>query len=268
MLTRAGILFLLISILASGGAGATVYYDWQHRDIRRPPPTQVEVKRPRSSPSVSVSPTASPSATPLPASLRLQTVPFTVQAPFQVWDAAHEEYCEAAAVYMVGQWFARDTRPDIPPAEADAAMGRYVAWERGSFPGTLNLSLAQMGQVGAHFYGLHSQVVPADLHVAEQNLAAGSPVILPVMTHGGPGGTKIYGTYGYQNVYHVLVITGYDNARQIVYTNDAGLREGRDLAYQWTVLAAANQSQATTARDGSGAAVPMQQGPSMLVFSR
>jgi hypothetical protein len=256
-----------IALLATTGAGYIVYYDWQHREAQRAlPKTAAVVRAPTSTPAL----TPSVSATPLPASLQLQTVPFTIQAPFQVWDKTHEEYCEAAAIYMVGQYLMKaDTRVNIPPAEADAAMGRIVAWERNSFPGDLNLSLAQMIQVGAEFYpGIRGRVVPASLPAVEQQLAEGLPVILPVMTHGGPGGAKIYPTYGYENVYHVLVITGYDATLGRVYTNDSGLREGRYLDYAWPTLAVANQAQATTPRDESGAPVPTEQGTSMLVFSR
>jgi hypothetical protein len=56
------------------------------------------------------------SSLPPPASLLIQTVPFTIQAPFEKWDPAHEEYCEAAVVYMVGQYLSGDRRGRIPPA--------------------------------------------------------------------------------------------------------------------------------------------------------
>ena len=187
----------------------------------------------------------------------------------QVVDPAHEEYCEAAAVYMVGQYWADDHRQRIPAAEAQANMGRMVAWERASFPREINLSLADMVQVGQHFYpnlNLTGQVVPVDLEVIHQNLAAGRPVIIPVMTHGAPGGRAIYPSYGAGNVYHVIVLIGYDATKGLVYTNDAGLREGLGLPYSWSTLLAAIQSQAHTSVDAAHAAVPYQQGASMLIF--
>jgi hypothetical protein len=268
MLTRTGVLCLAVAFLATAGAGGLTLYDWLHRDTgRQPPKTAVVVTAPPSRPP-SATPTPTPSPTPVPDSLR-QAVPFTIQAPFQNWDSAHDEYCEAAAVYMVGQFFQGDARATIPPAEADAAMGGIVSWERSTFPGTVNLSLDQMTQVGAHFYGLKGQVVPVDFQGIERTLASGLPVIIPVMTHGGPGGSRIYPTYGRENVYHVLVLVGYDNARgPIVYTNDAGLREGAGLGYAWGTLAAAVDAQAHTQSDQAGAAVPMQQGASMLIFNR
>jgi Peptidase_C39 like family len=270
MLTRRGTALLLAAIVALGAAGAAAYY-WRHRgawQVRALPRTAATVRAPSAVPSRAPIPISTPTPT-LPPSLLLQTVPFTVQAPFG-WDAAHEEYCEAAAIYMSGQFLMRgDNRADIPPAEADAAMGKIVTAERAAFPGAVNLSLEQMIQMGAQAYpGMHGQVVPASLSSIERYLAGGLPVMLPVMTHGGPGGTKIYPTYGYQNVYHVLVIVGYDAGQNLIYANDSGLREGKDLSYQWSTLAVANQAQATTPRDESGAAVPTVQGQSMLIFSQ
>jgi hypothetical protein len=261
----------LVAWVAAAGVGFRVVQNLRAGTSSGPPKTAVVVQAPTPSASASAAPaaTAAPTATPIPPSLSIQGVPFTIQAPFQNWDKAHEEYCEAAAVYMVGQYWANDHRQRVPPAEADASMGRMVAWERASFPAEINLSLSEMAQVGQHFYPaahLVGQIVPLDLAVIQQNLAQGRPVIIPVMTHGGPGGSAIYRTYSAGNVYHVLVLIGYDAARGIVYTNDAGLREGLGLPYPWSTLQTAVAAQAHATVDAAGARVPAQQGATMLVF--
>jgi hypothetical protein len=192
-----------------------------------------------------------------------------VQAPNGQWDAAHEEYCEAAAVTMVGLYYQGVSFPGnvIPAATANADMAQVVAWERQSWPSQLNLSLQEIAQDGAHFYGLSASVVPLDLNAIQSYLANGQPVIIPVMTHGGPAG-MINPNYGSDNVYHVIVLVGYNAAQGIVYTNDAGISQGHDLAYQWSTLQTAVQSMTRTPVDQSGAAVPSAQGMSMLVFAR
>ncbi|HEX4215367.1 MAG TPA: C39 family peptidase [Candidatus Dormibacteraeota bacterium] len=266
MLTKTGAVFLVIAILALAGVGAIGVRDLSNRVVVKHAPAAAKVV---TAPTATATPTADPSPTPTPAppqSVLIQTVPFTVQAPNGVW-AGHEDYCEAAATYMVGQYFAGDHRANIPPAEADAAMGRIVAWERQNFPGQLNLSLADMIQVGAQFYGLKGQIVPASFQTIEQETAAGLPVIIPVMTHGGPGNTPIFADYGADNVYHVIVVVGYNAPQHLVVTNDAGVSQGLQLAYQWSVLQTANLAQTQLTVDGSGSAVP-QQGAVMLVFSR
>lgn len=267
MLTRAGVLFLVVAVLATGGAGGLTLYDWLHREVPHGPPRTAVVVTPPPRTPVAASPAPTAVPTPLPASVLLKTVPFTIQSPYQTWTPAEEDYCEASAVYMVGQYFKGDYRANLPPGEAKPALDHIVGWERSTFPGTLNLSLEQMTQVGTQFYGLKGQVVPIDLQVIERTLASGLPVIIPVMTHGGPGGSKIYPTYQGENVYHVLVLVGYDATQgPLMYTNDAGLREGKALPYQWSTLMTAVDAQAHTTRDDSGSAVP-QQGASMLIFS-
>ena len=261
-------LISLVSWIAAAGVG---YHAWQNLSAGAaggPPKTAVVVHAPPT-PAPSEAPTPTPAPTPLPTSLRIQGVPFTIQSPFQIWDTAHQEYCEAAAVYMVGQYWNNDHRQNLPKAEADAAMGRIVAWERATFPGVMNLPLSDMVQVAQHFYpglNLSAQEVPVDFGVIQQNLAAGRPVIIPVMTHGGPGGSAIYPTYAAGSVYHVIVLIGYDAAQGLVYTNDSGLREGLGLAYHWPTLLTAIQTQARTTVDVWGHQVPHQQGMTMLTF--
>jgi hypothetical protein len=271
MPVRKSLVFGLISVLSWAAAVGVGYHAWQNLGagaVGGPPKTAVVVHAPPTS-APSVAPTPLQTPTPLPTSLSIQGVPFTIQAPFQVWDRAHEEYCEAAAVYMVGQYWGNDHRQRIPPAEADATMGRMVAWERASFPGVVNLPLSDMVLVAQHFYAtakLNAQVVPVDYGVIQQSLAAGRPVIIPVMTHGAPGGWPIYPTYGAGNVYHVIVLIGYDATKGLVYTNDAGLREGLGLPYSWSTLQTAIESQAHTTVDAQHAAVPYQQGSTMLIL--
>jgi hypothetical protein len=182
--------------------------------------------------------------------------PFTVQAPFANWDAAHENYCEAAALLMVRNYYRKDGRAEIPKAEADRDMGAIVAVERRTFPGVLDLPLADMAQVGGALDPpLQGEVVKADVDEMKRALAAGWPVIIPVMTHGGPGGQKIKPYYGSTNVYHVILVIGYDDSGQLI-TNDAGIKEGENLTYSWDMLSTAMDAQAQR----------LSQGRVMLVF--
>lgn len=235
--------------------------------LATPPPA---TPTPSATPVPTAAPTPAPTPTPPPPSALLANVPYTVQAPNGQWDAAHQEYCEAAAVTMVGLYYQGATYPGnvIPAATANNDMAAIVAWERQTWPDQLNLSLQQVAQDGAHFYGLTASVVPLDWNAVQRYLASGQPVIIPVMTHGGPGNSMINPHYGTDNVYHVIVLVGYNAAQGIVYTNDAGISQGHDLAYAWTTLQTAVQSMTQTAVDQSGAPVPAGQGMSMLVFAR
>jgi len=263
----------LASLVCWAGAAGVGYHQYQRLNAEKsPPPPQTQAvvngpatpsatpsPTPTDSPSASAAPTPAPTPTPVPVSLQVQGVPFTIQAPFQKWDAAHEEYCEAATVLMVGQYYQGDHRGLIPPAEADSTMAKFVAWERSNFT-SLDLRLDQVAQVGAQFYKVQGNVVPVDLDQIKQNLVAGRPVIIPVMTWGGPGGSKIYPTFGGKSVYHVIVLIGYDSAKDLLYTNDPGLKEGQGLGYKWPVLSSAIDAQTTSP------ATTVRQGRVMLVF--
>jgi len=241
MLATKVLVGVLAGILALASGGYASYRVWRH----------VQGSQPRPAPSAAVvlgAPTAQPTAalarTPLPPSVFVR-VPYTPQSPFNQWGAGnpHEEYCEAAALLMVGDYFKGDGRSLIPPAEADAAMAQIVAVERQSYPAVLDLPLTDIGAVGTRLYGLQPAVTPVDLDQVEHSLAAGRPVIIPVMTHG-VGGQKISPYYGAANVYHVIVLTGYDNAKGVLYANDAGFVQGQNYAYTWATLSAAIDAQA------------------------
>jgi uncharacterized protein YvpB len=173
-------------------------------------------------------------------------------------DNAHEEYCEAAAVLMIGDYYKHDQRSVIPPAEADGAMASIVSYERKTFPGVLDLPLRDVAATGAAEFAMDGTVepAPADPEQIKRYLAAGWPVVIPVMTHGAPGGQKIDPHYGAVSVYHVIVLIGYDESGRLI-SNDAGIFQGQYLAYSWDVLSAAIDAQARK--------YP-QQGREMLVF--
>jgi hypothetical protein len=250
----------LTALVLLGGAGATGYRVWRHFEALLPPPapkTAVVLTAP-TPPDPSSVPTPTPSPTPLPASVFVK-VPYTPQSPYDQWGAGnpHEEYCEAAALLMVGDYFKGDTRSVIPPAEADSAMAQIVSVERRTFPGVLDLPLTSIGAIGNQLYGLTPTVAPVDLNEIERSLAEGRPVIIPVMTHG-TGGAGISPHYGAVNVYHVIVITGYDTAKGLLYTNDAGFVQGQSWPYSWSTLSSAIDAQAQR----------YPQGRVMLVFDR
>ena len=71
----------------------------------------------------------------------------------------------------------------------------------------------------------------------------GHPVLVPVLTqslknpHYSPG-----------NVYHILLIKGYDATG--VITNDAGVKEGKDWHYSWDILFSAIDAQTSKMNQG------------------
>jgi len=252
--------FAAVAVLAGLSSAALAVYHARHAvSLVQPIPKVAQVI----SAPATATPTPEPSASipsvaaPIPDSVFIKGVPYTVQAPTGKWDAPHEEYCEAAAVLMVGRYYKGVKYPNdrIPPADADSAMSQIVQYERQTWPGVLDLSLDKVGQDGKQFYNLQPTISPATLDNIKKSIAGGNPVIIPVMTHGGPGGAKISPYYSAGNVYHVIVLIGYDT--QKLYSDDAGISQGQNYGYTWDVLSVAMQAQQQH----------MGQGSVMLTFS-
>ena len=135
----------------------------------------------------------------------------------------------------------------------DAVTGK----ERASFKGIKDLPLTDVAATGAAKFQMDGTVEPlaGDPDQIKRYLASGWPVVIPVMTHGDPGGQKLDPHYGAVSVYHVIVLIGYDESGQLI-SNDAGIFEGQYLAYPWPRLSAAIDTQAQK----------YSQGRKMLVF--
>jgi hypothetical protein len=261
MLSRKTLAGTLIALVAVAGLGYSGYRLWRHflANAATPPPkTAVVITAPSDTPTaapLSATPTAVPT---LPPSVFIK-IPYTSQFPHNDIGAnlPNQNYCEAAALEMVSQYFKGDNRSVIPADEAEAAMASIAGVERKDFPGVMDLPLTSVAAVGTQLFGLHATVSPVDLGQIESNLAAGRPVIVPVMTHF-PNGTPIAPNYGSVSVYHVVLITGYDIGKSMLITNDAGFTQGQNHTYTWSWLSAAIDAQT----------LKYPQGRVMLVFDR
>lgn len=180
----------------------------------------------------------------------LLTVPYTVQAPFGNW-TFHQESCEEAAVLMYHDFLDSDSRPAIPPAEADKALRALKAWQVTNWGAEKDLTIDRTGQLAQAFYGYHYQVLPATRESIQEAIAAGHPVVVPVMTH-----SLQNPHYGPKTVYHEVLIKGYTEAG--VVSNDAGVQEGKDWFYAWSVLFGAIDAQSAQ----------MGQGRVMLILTK
>lgn len=256
MLRRIEALFAAVAILAGAGSIAVAVRDQRTAALAAQPVPSADVvvsAPPSATPTPDVSAAQTPTPTPIPPSLFIKGVPYTVQSPYNQWgpNDPHQEYCEAAAVLMVGRFYRGDKYPNdkIPPADADAAMAQMVQWERQSWPGVVDLPLDKVGQVGKQFYNMTPATTNATMDNVKAALASGKPVLIPVMTHGAPGGGMIAPFYGSTNVYHVIVLTGYDGDN--VYANDAGFYQGQNYKYAWSVLQAAMTAQQAKLQQGS-----------------
>jgi hypothetical protein len=184
---------------------------------------------------------ASPSPSPPPAGAVL-AVPYTVQAPFGNWKV-HEESCEEAAILMYHDFLAGDTRANIPPAEADQQLRALKAWQVTNWGAEKDLTIDRTGQLAQDYYTYRYQVIQVTEDSIKQAIASGHPVVVPVMTH-----ALQNHYYGPNTVYHEVLIKGYTSAG--VVTNDAGVMQGKDWFYSWSIIFGAIDAQSSRMSQG------------------
>lgn len=182
-----------------------------------------------------------PTPSPAPVSAVL-SIPYSVQAPNNNWKV-FENACEEDAVLMYHLYLDGDTRADIPVAEADPALRTMEHWQVVNWGAEKDLTLDKTGQFAQAFYGYHYQLVPATQDSITSQIAAGHPVIVPVMTH-----SLQNKYYGATTVYHEVLIKGY-NADGVV-TNDGGVMQGKNWFYSWSIIFSAIDAQ--TPKMGQG----------------
>jgi hypothetical protein len=175
------------------------------------------------------------------------SIPYTVQAPLQNWKV-FENACEEAAVLMYHDYLEGDQRAQLPPAEVDPALRAMEKWQVDNWGAERDLTLDRTGQFAQAYYGYHYAVLPATVETITAQVAAGHPVIVPVMTK-----SLQNNHYGRGNVYHEVLIKGY--TPDGVVTNDAGVQEGKDWFYSWNIIFGAIDAQAQKMGQGRVALV-------------
>lgn len=165
-------------------------------------------------------------------------VPFTVQAPFAVWDALHEDACEEASVLMVARYYRN--QPIAGPQDADAEIYKLADWEDKNFGFNIDTSAELTARMLKEYYGFKNVAVKYDDQVSvdavKSELALGRPVVVP--NYGRALGNPFFRAPG--PVYHMLVIKGYTKDGKFI-VNDPGTKRGADFIYkQDTVMKAIN----------------------------
>lgn len=155
--------------------------------------------------------------------------PFLSQAPFQKWDALHEDACEEASLIMVK--YSIDNKYSISPEKGEKEIQALVGFEKENKYG-LSITLDELKDVAEEYYGMENGRVEKNMTIADikKELAEGRLVIVgaagkilpnPNFRNGGPN-------------YHMLVIKGYDEKGFI--TNDPGTRLGENFRYGFSDL--------------------------------
>ena len=243
-------LYILLIVIVGGSIGIARYFFVNYR-VSATNKKMVVLQKISSEPSPTTKPTEVPTK-PIPETADI-AVPYAAQAPFSNW-TVHEESCEEAALLMYHEFLLGTAYQNnkIPDAAGDTVMRDMKSWQIKNYGSEADLSIDVLGKFAADYYGLKSTVKNniTELDI-KKAISAGSPVLLPVMTHSLQN--TMYGPY---SVYHILLIKGYDATG--VITNDAGVGNGQNHHYDWNILWQAIDAQ--TAK--------MNQGRTMLVLTK
>lgn len=160
-------------------------------------------------------------------------IPFTSQAPDANWDADHEEFCEEAAMLMVGRYF--QNRKISSAADAESGLQQIKTWEVENLGWYFDTTAEENVRVLKGVYDLSAELLrnPTVTQI-QAAIAAGHPVIVP--SAGRELGNPNFTAPG--PVYHNLVIRGYTKDGKFI-TNDPGTRKGEAYVYDEDVVMAA-----------------------------
>ena len=154
-------------------------------------------------------------------------VPFTSQAPAGDWSQPWKDACEETSIYMVASFYAGD---DIKREEAIKKIREILKTKNETFKVSKDESLATIAELIDEL-GLpwNARIVyDPTVDDLKKELSEGRPIIVPVYA---PAlGNPYYGGGVY---YHVLVLTGYDDADDVFVVNDPGTKRGEGLRFKY-----------------------------------
>jgi hypothetical protein len=168
----------------------------------------------------------------LPANVLL-SVPFTTQAPTANWsDPRQQDGCEEASLIMAYAWTQGQT--SISASSAEKTIIDMSEFEKKTYGTYLDLDAEDTAKLMEDYYDYHKLSVKSGITLEDikKELAAGKLVITPAngqklnnpnFTNGGP-------------LTHMVVVIGYDDAKQQIITNDPGTRNGKGYRYSYTTF--------------------------------
>lgn len=158
-------------------------------------------------------------------------VPFTSQAPQGNWQEPWQNACEEASIVMI-QNFYKDE--GLTPEKARQQILAVFTLKKTTAPASKDESLERIEEIinsGNLNWQVHVVNDPS-LTMIKDELTANHPIIAPVYA-------PLLNNPNYTNpgpLYHVIVITGYDDAKGEFITNDPGTEAGKNYRYPYSVL--------------------------------
>ena len=175
-------------------------------------------------------PAVAPAPAPLPARVS-HAVPFSPQAPFGNWSQPYQDACEEASVAMAMAWVRGEA--SLPPERARDEILDAVAFEDYNFGYHRDTALRETAKLITHLYGYPNISIAYDISTQDikRELAVGNIAIVPA------SGLVLQNPhYTVPPAYHMVVVTGYDDAAGAFIVNDPGTKRGAGWRYSYQTL--------------------------------
>jgi hypothetical protein len=167
-----------------------------------------------------------------PVSIAALSVPFTSQAPSAKWsDDTFQNGCEEASLVMAAYWISGKALTKEVAEKEIVALSTY---ERKSLGHAVDTSAADTAELFSDYYDIGTAEVRYDIAAADIRTALADDAIVIVPTNGQRLGNPNFKRPG--PLTHMLVVIGYDAAKQEFITNDPGTRLGKGYRYDEKVL--------------------------------
>lgn len=162
------------------------------------------------------------------------SVPFISQAPLGSWAQPWQDFCEEASVVMAAHFV---WGVPLTPKLAEIEMQIIKQYEEIVFKKYKDTSAAETAAILTHLFGFKNirvRGIAAASDIKEE-LDRGNIVIAPV------AGRLLKNPYFTPPgpLYHMLVIRGFDDNKNIFIINDPGTRRGNGFVYNQELLTAA-----------------------------
>ena len=168
----------------------------------------------------------------LPVYLKINNVPFIMQAPFAEWkDIRQQEACEEASILMALYW--SEDKP-LSKIKAKEEILNMVEFETQNFGYFIHTDVEDTNKILTEYYNFKKSAVihDVDLSTIKQALADNKLVVAPM------NGKKLknpnFLNGGPEN--HMILIIGYDEDKQVFITHDPGTRKGKDYEYSYQTI--------------------------------
>jgi hypothetical protein len=183
--------------------------------------------------SPTATPTRKPTATPTPKSVYIDGLSFSAQAPFGDWkDPIQQDGCEEASVLTAVYWAQGKS---FTKAEALELIKKISAYEIEKYGSSRDTSAEDTENrlIRGYFNYANSQVkIVNNINDIITWLHSGNLVIVPA--NGQKMNNPNFTAPGPDR--HMVVIRGYDVARDEFITNDVGTRQGENYHYPSSIL--------------------------------